>query len=141
MSVGTEWFVDAEGCNPELLQDANVASRVCEQIIAELGLHVVGQPLWHKFSALGGVTGLYLLSESHLTCHTYPENGTATFNLYCCHPRPRWPWPERLTEMLGATRVSVRCLLRGSCDEQDPGVFELEAAPAGTWKEGEAGAS
>ena len=56
----------------------------------------------------GGVSGLALLSESHLACHTYPEFGAATFNLYCCRNRTRWPWETMLKEMLGATEVQVR---------------------------------
>ena len=74
---------------------------------------MLGPGLWHRFPFPGGVTGLYLLTESHLACHTYPEHALATFNLYCCRPRPRWPWEQRLAEVLGAARVLVRCLPRG----------------------------
>jgi S-adenosylmethionine decarboxylase len=61
----------------------------------------------------GGVTGMLLLTESHLACHTFPERGYASFNLYCCRPRDEWPWPERLAESLGARRVEVRSFMRG----------------------------
>jgi S-adenosylmethionine decarboxylase len=92
----------------------DVLRRVCEQIMTHLGLHVVGDGLWHQFPPPGGVTGLYLLTESHLACHTYPENGVATFNLYCCRPRPAWAWEARLRELLGAARVTVRSAARGA---------------------------
>jgi S-adenosylmethionine decarboxylase len=90
---------------------------VCELIIADLGLTVVGDPNWCQFPPPGGVTGLFLLSESHLACHTYPEHGVATFNLYCCGRRPDWPWQERLGSMLGATHVKVRVMERGAINE------------------------
>ena len=45
--------------------------------------------VWHKFGGEGGVTGLIMLTESHLACHTYPEYQTATFNLYCCRHASR----------------------------------------------------
>jgi S-adenosylmethionine decarboxylase len=70
--------------------------------------------LWHQFPQPGGVTGLYLLSESHLACHTFPETRLATFNLYCCRARPPFEWEARLQAMLGATRVTVRTAVRGS---------------------------
>ena len=54
------------------------------------------------------------LTESHLACHTYPEHGIATFNLYCCRTRPEWKWDERLTEMIGATNVNISKIERGS---------------------------
>ena len=117
MNVGAEWLVDAEGCLPEMLSDARAMRRVCEQIIADLDLRVIGEAAWHQFPPPGGVTGLFLLTESHLACHTYPESGIATFNLYCCRERPRWPWAERLASLLGATSVAVRFARRG--DQQE----------------------
>jgi S-adenosylmethionine decarboxylase len=114
MNVGTEWLVDAEDCEARLLRDVDVVRCICEEVIAELGLRVVGEPMWHQFPQPGGVTGLYLLTESHLTCHTFPETGLATFNLYCCRPRPPFAWDERLREALGATRVIVRTAARGA---------------------------
>ncbi|PYP83127.1 MAG: S-adenosylmethionine decarboxylase [Blastocatellia bacterium AA13] len=114
MTVGTEWMIDAEGCKPDLLRDPNVVRGLCEQVIDDLSLRVVSPELWHEFPPPGGVTGLFLLTESHLACHTYPEDGVATFNLYCCRSRPEWNWAEQLTRLLGAQRVSVRSEIRGS---------------------------
>jgi S-adenosylmethionine decarboxylase len=113
MNVGIEWLVDAQGCRPELLRDLPAVRRVCEQLIADLDLRVIGEGHWHQFPSPGGVTGLFLLTESHLACHTYPETGTATFNLYCCRTRPRWPWHAKLRALLGAARVTVRSTPRG----------------------------
>jgi S-adenosylmethionine decarboxylase len=120
MTVGIEWLVDAEGCRADLLRDADALGRLCEQIIAGLDLHVVRAGLWHRFPPPGGVTGLFLLTESHLACHSYPETGVATFNLYCCRPRPRWPWEERLRAALGARCVTVRSLTRGDPTSSRP---------------------
>ncbi len=113
MNGGVEWMIDAAGCAAEALRDGRRLREVCDLVIAELDLRVLGEPMWHCFPEPGGVTGLYLLTESHLACHTYPEAGLATFNLYCCRPRREWPWAERLTELLSAQRVTVRVQLRG----------------------------
>ena len=112
LTVGTEWLIDAAGCRAEALRDAALLRAVLSRVISELNLHVVGEALWHEFPPPGGVTGLVLLSESHLTCHTFPEFGLATINLYCCRVRPEWPWAERLREMLGAVAVTVRVVER-----------------------------
>jgi len=105
--------VEAFGCDPDRLRSGVALRRLCDALLVELNLTRVGEPLWHAFPGAGGVTGLYLLAESHLACHTYPEHGLATFNLYCCRPRPRWPWEARLAGALAAARVLVREVPRG----------------------------
>lgn len=109
---GFEWVVDAFGCAVAPLRDGARLVRLFERAMAELDLHPVGAPLVHAFAGHGGVTVMQLLSESHLTAHTFPEHGYAAFNLYCCRRRAEWPWAERLHEALGAERVIVRRLER-----------------------------
>ncbi len=119
MPIGVEWLVDAEGCRPAALRDLALLRLLCARVIRQLDLHVIGEGVWHQFPEPGGVTGLFLLTESHFACHTYPETGTATFNLYCCRARPAWPWEEELRTLLGAARVSVRSLTRGAAPEKE----------------------
>lgn len=106
-------MIDAIGCDPELLRDRAALESLFARIIAEVQLKPL-RSVWHQFDGPGGLTGMVLLSESHLTCHTYPEFGSATFNLYCCRERPEWPWRQRLSEMLGAAEVSVRTFERSA---------------------------
>ncbi|MCM3903038.1 MAG: S-adenosylmethionine decarboxylase [Pyrinomonadaceae bacterium] len=108
MPLGTEWVIDASGCRPEALSNIEQLKALFDRIIRDLDLHVIGEIAWHQFPVSGGVSGLALLSESHLTCHTYPEFGAASFNLYHFSSRASWPWEGMLREMRGATEVSVR---------------------------------
>jgi len=114
ISTGAEWLVDAHGCDPARLRSREALAAVFERVVAELGLHAAAEAQWRVFPGAGGVTGLLLLTESHLACHTFPERGFAAFNLYCCRPREAWPWRERLAEALGATRVEVLHRPRGA---------------------------
>ena len=113
MIVGTEWLIEATGCRPDALRDEDAIRGILSSVIADLGLRSIGS-VWHKFEGEGGVTGLIALTESHLACHTYPEYGTATFNLYCCRTRPEWDWEAKLTEILEASTVSVTRIERGT---------------------------
>lgn len=113
MSAGIEWLVDASGCPAERLRDVASITQVLERIIGALDLHVVGQGVVHQFPDPAGVTALYLLTESHLACHTYPELGVATFNLYCCRARPPFAWEAELRARIGARQVVVRSQPRG----------------------------
>jgi S-adenosylmethionine decarboxylase len=114
MTPGSETIVDALGCSAVALRDLAVLRGLCEQIVGDLGLAVLGQPQWHVFTGAGGVSGLYLLSESHLACHTYPEFGLATFNLYCCRDRANWDWCGWLEHALDAEHVDIRVVPRGA---------------------------
>ena len=120
MIVGTEWLIEATDANENALRDVETLRGVFDRIISELGLKIVGEAHWHKFAGEGGVTGLVMLTESHLACHTYPEHKTATFNLYCCRTRPTWNWEANLTEILGAKTVNVQTVERGNPKSQIP---------------------
>ncbi|MCB1024613.1 MAG: S-adenosylmethionine decarboxylase [Acidobacteria bacterium] len=114
MIVGTEWLIEAKKCDEETLRSEQALRDIFALVIRDLGLTTLGKDVWHKFPGEGGVTGLVALTESHLACHTYPEYGIATFNLYCCKTRPEWDWEEKLLEKLGAEEVSVTRIERGA---------------------------
>lgn len=111
-SIGQEWLVDASGCAPAALKDVRVLAGLFEELVVTLGLSVVGTPQWHVFPAPGGVTGLALLSESHLAIHTFPEHGYAALSIYSCSPRPALDFPALLARHLKAASVTVRTVGR-----------------------------
>lgn len=119
MIVGTEWLIEATGCNAAFLRDEAAIRSIMSRVINDLGLKTVGY-VWHKFEGEGGVTGLVALTESHLACHTYPEHGIATFNLYCCRTRPEWDWETNLKQILGASQVAVSRIERGNSTSDNP---------------------
>lgn len=120
MIVGTEWLIEAAGCDAGLLREESAIRAVMSKLIEDLGLRPVGS-VWHKFPGEGGVTGLIALTESHLACHTYPEHNTATFNLYCCRTRPEWDWNTQLKIALKAAKVTVTKIDRGDPISQSAG--------------------
>ena len=118
MIVGTEWLIEATGCDAERLRDEPALRSIFDSIISDLGLKAIDS-IWHKFPGEGGVTGLVALTESHLACHTYPEHGTATFNLYCCRTRPEWDWENELMGSLTAAAVRVTKIERGDATAEN----------------------
>ncbi len=77
-------------CPINLLADRGVLQATCIRLVRLAGLSVVGDD-FHQFSdasgEASGVTGLVLLSESHLAVHTWPELNAVTLDVYVCNFR------------------------------------------------------
>jgi alkylation response protein AidB-like acyl-CoA dehydrogenase len=56
----------------------------------------------------GGATGIWLLQESHLAIHTFPEYRSACMNVFCCTQRKSLDWRATFSSILGATDLQVR---------------------------------
>jgi S-adenosylmethionine decarboxylase len=109
---GTEWIVEAYSCDPTILRDISQLQELFGAMTEEIGLHAAAPAQWKQFPMPGGVTGMLLLSESHLTIHTFPEFGSACLNLFCCRHREDWDFDQKLREHLQADHVVVRKLER-----------------------------
>jgi len=105
---GLEWIVEAHGCDASALSSQRRLEALFQSIIGELDLHPLGKTSWHQFPRTGGITGVSLLTESHLACHTFPEYRSLCLNVFCCRPRPVADFEALLKKELGAARVSVR---------------------------------
>lgn len=105
---GLEWIVEAHGCNPAALADQRRLENLFTALIGELNLHPLDKTSWHQFPRTGGITGISLLAESHLACHTFPEFGSLCLNIFCCRPRPGADFEALIKKELGAAKVFVR---------------------------------
>jgi len=106
--IGREWIVDAYGCTPESLREREKLEKLFNTLVSTLALHPVKPADWHVFPEPGGLTGMLMLEESHLACHTFPEHGSLCLNLFCCKPRPEFNFVFYLAREFGAESVRVR---------------------------------
>ena len=131
--TGIEWIVDAYGCSPDRLRDLATLQGLFARLVADLDLHPCGAGGWHQFGDSGGITGLSLLSESHLACHSFPEFGTLCLNVFCCRPRLDWDFSRHLRQIVGAQTVHVRRLERPYSELSGPRV--VHATPEGSGRD------
>ena len=115
-------MVEAHGCYPARLASLAALQELFDFLISEMNLHPVCEATWHQFPVTGGITGLHLLAESHLACHTFPEYGSLCLNVFCCRPRPACSIDEQLRERFGASAVQVRKLERPYSEPQGSGL-------------------
>jgi len=71
-------------CDSRLMHDAAYLEDFCKRAVHDAGLTSVGT-LFHSFGEDGGVTGVVVLAESHLSIHTWPESGYVTLDVYVCN--------------------------------------------------------
>jgi len=71
---------------------------------------------FHVFTPGGGITGVLLLAESHITIHTWPEHRYAAIDVFMCascNPHNSLP---ALRECFNPGRMSVQTIRRGLPD-------------------------
>ena len=80
--LGKHCLSEVYGCPFEILNDEKfLSSKIIEAInITKLTLLDIST---HKFQPQG-VTIVALLSESHISIHTWPENGSAALDIFTC---------------------------------------------------------
>lgn len=82
--IGTHLLADLYGIDLALLRDEGELVRVFRAALDEAGFSVLYQ-LSHRFADGGqGVTGMFLLSVSHATFHTFPEHGYMAVDIFSC---------------------------------------------------------
>jgi S-adenosylmethionine decarboxylase len=68
----------------------------------------------HPFEPNGGVSGVAVLAESHISIHSWPERGYAALDVFMCGDAK----PERCVDVLDKAfspgRIEVNELLRGA---------------------------
>jgi len=65
------------------LGDAGRVERALRDASAAAGATVIGIEL-HRFGDGGGISGVALLAESHMSVHTWPEAGFAAIDVFLC---------------------------------------------------------
>lgn len=79
-AVARQVLIDAFGCNPDLLNDADWLERLMLQAAATMETEVLDAYV-HQFEPQG-VTVAVVTAGSNLTIHTWPEHGYVAADLF-----------------------------------------------------------
>ncbi len=84
-TMGRHVIAELWNCNEAKLNDINFIEKVFVDAALKSGAEV-REVAFHKF-APHGVSGVVIISESHLTIHSFPEHGYASIDVYTCGDR------------------------------------------------------
>lgn len=127
--IGHHYIVEASGCNPKVIGSVEKV-----QGILVKAAEISGAKVWSisvsKFPP-SGVSGVVVISESHISTHTWPEMRYAALDIYTCGSHVD---PEKAVvfavEGFGASSSHITEITRG-IDEGDWKFFHSFV----TWEE------
>lgn len=71
----------------------------------------------HEFSGSGGISGVAVLAESHISVHTWPERDYAAFDVFMCGDTDPLKVIDVLNDAFNPISTTVKEILRGRSDD------------------------
>jgi S-adenosylmethionine decarboxylase len=99
--------------SPSVLKDERFLTRAFLSALNAASVTILDH-VRHKFSGEGGVTGLFLLSESHASYHSYPEFGYIAVDIFTCGKCDPQRVLSTIAALLDVGNSNAVMLLRGA---------------------------
>ena len=123
--VGKHCILELYDCDPSKLDDEIFLRHTIKTAAQRAGATLLNL-ITHRFEPQG-VTGLALLAESHISIHTWPENGYAAVDVFTCGDHTM---PEKACEVLCEELEAGRHALRSFLRETPAALGKTERMPA-----------
>lgn len=126
-AIGRHIILEMWGCRN--LNSVETAERALREMVAVLDVNLLDLRVY-PFSPVG-VTGIAIVSESHLVIHTWPEHGYAAVDIFTCGaPRDPQGAVGVLKEHFAPERIGVMEINRGQLELPTHEDVAPEPAPA-----------
>lgn len=80
--IGYQVLIDLYNCDYEKMENIEYIKNIMNELSIILETNVIDE-VFHKFEPYG-ISGVLIISESHLTIHTWPEYRYAGIDLFTC---------------------------------------------------------
>jgi len=116
---GRHLILEISGCDPEVLNSIEKVRSILTEAANRANAEV-RETAFHRFHP-HGVSGVVVISESHLSVHTWPEHGYAALDIYTCgEDTDPWKALKFAAEGFKAKEVYLTSISRG---ERENGRF------------------
>ncbi len=110
MILGQHLLIECQG------QHALLDSSELKELMvraAEAANATVLYDYFHQFGGHGGITGVLVLAESHISVHTWPESSYAAFDIFMCGDAKPFDAASVLADAFPEAEVYIRSVDRG----------------------------
>jgi S-adenosylmethionine decarboxylase len=115
-ALGRHILAEVYGCDFSVLNDLDKIREILVSAAISAGAEV-RETAFHRFSPQG-VSGVVVISESHLSIHTWPELGYAALDVFTCGDKvDPWVALEAAKKGFKATSVKASEIKRGLVEE------------------------
>lgn len=108
--AGTHLIIDVkDGSRLDDLEHIETTFRKCIEVAGATLLHIH----MHHFTPNGGVSGVAVLAESHISIHSWPEHGYAALDIFMCGEAKPHLALDIIREAFQPSEMIVQEYLRG----------------------------
>ena len=108
--IGNHILLDFYGAKN--LSDINIVEQALKDAANSCGATILAIKL-HVFGEEGGITGVALLAESHITIHSWPENNFVALDIFVCGKCNAYKAIEPLKKAFDPNIVEISKYARG----------------------------
>ena len=112
IDIGTHVVGDLSGIDSLLLMDESLLMDTLKEALEAQSFTILGEQSYKFPGEASGVTGFYILSESHAAFHSYPEYGYIALDIFSCGDSRPDHVAAHVARALGADDVTTKTIDR-----------------------------
>jgi len=111
---GPHLTLDCYGCKKEKLKDVDFIKSVLEKLPEVLGLHKLSPAIVNYYDKpTPGISGFIIISESHISIHTFVEEQFAAIDVFSCKEFDPEKAVDFLVKAFQPERFEKKFMMRG----------------------------
>lgn len=108
--LGRHLLLELYDCNREVLNQVEPVETILKEAALAANATII-ESAFHHFSPYG-VSGVIIISESHLTIHTWPEYGYAAIDVFSCDTEMNMVRLEKMLVSAFGSATHERSIIR-----------------------------
>tara|TARA_Y100000034_G_scaffold44576_1_gene54748 strand:+ start:39927 stop:40334 length:408 start_codon:yes stop_codon:yes gene_type:complete len=116
-SFGPHLTIDAKGCNRKKITDMNFIYNFLNQFPSKINMRKMSLPVvvpWKdEWSETPGISGFVMITTSHVSIHTFPDDDHVFFDVFSCRAFDVEKAKNYILEEFEAKTADVNIVKRG----------------------------